>query len=64
MRLSGVVMRDDCLLVVRGRLGYTDPDWDLHPSYDVPTILREALEEYLATHSPVNVEIGRLAPRL
>jgi 2',3'-cyclic-nucleotide 2'-phosphodiesterase (5'-nucleotidase family) len=41
--------------------GYTDPEWDLHPSYDVPTILREALEEYLATHSPVNVESGRLA---
>jgi len=41
--------------------GYTDSDWDLHPSYDVPTILREALEEYLAAHSPVNVQSGRLA---
>jgi len=41
--------------------GYTDSDWDLHPSYDVPTILREALEEYLANHSPVKVELGRLA---
>jgi 2',3'-cyclic-nucleotide 2'-phosphodiesterase (5'-nucleotidase family) len=40
--------------------GYADSDWDLHPSYDVPTILREALEEYLATHSPVKVELGRL----
>ena len=40
--------------------GYTDSDWNLHPSYDVPTILREALEEYLTTHSPVNVESGRL----
>ena len=40
--------------------GYTDADWDLHPSYDVPTILREALEGYLATHSPVSVELGRL----
>jgi 2',3'-cyclic-nucleotide 2'-phosphodiesterase (5'-nucleotidase family) len=40
--------------------GYTDSGWDLHPSYDVPTILREALEEYLANHSPVNVESGRL----
>jgi len=39
--------------------GYTDSDWDLHPSYDVPTILREALEEYLAALSPVNVESGR-----
>ena len=40
--------------------GYADPDWELHPSYDVPTILREALEEYLACHSPVKVELGRL----
>ena len=40
--------------------GYTDSDWDLHPSYDVPTILREALEAYLATHSPVNMELGRV----
>jgi 2',3'-cyclic-nucleotide 2'-phosphodiesterase (5'-nucleotidase family) len=40
--------------------GYTDSDWDLQPSYDVPTILREALEEYLAAHSPVNAESGRL----
>ena len=39
--------------------GYTGPDWELHPSYDVPTILREALEEYLAAHSPVRVESGR-----
>ena len=39
--------------------GYTDSDWDLHPSYVIPTILREALEEYLANHSPVNVELGR-----
>jgi hypothetical protein len=29
---------------------YTDEDWNLNPSYDVPTILREALEEYLAAH--------------
>lgn len=40
--------------------GYTDSHWELHPSYDVPIILREALEEYLANHSPVNVESGRL----
>jgi hypothetical protein len=40
--------------------GYTDSDWELHPSYDVPIILREALEEYLVTHRPVNVELGRL----
>ena len=41
--------------------GYADTDWHLHPHYDVPTILREALEEYLAAHSPVKVESGRLA---
>jgi len=40
--------------------GYADSDWELHPRYDVPTILREALEEYLAAHSPVRVESGRL----
>jgi 2',3'-cyclic-nucleotide 2'-phosphodiesterase (5'-nucleotidase family) len=40
--------------------GYADPDWNLQPSYDVPTILREALEEYLVTHSPVRAESGRL----
>ena len=36
--------------------GYTDSDWELHPRYDVPTILREALEEYLAALSPTRVE--------
>ncbi|MFQ5856180.1 MAG: bifunctional metallophosphatase/5'-nucleotidase [Anaerolineae bacterium] len=40
--------------------GYADADWDLHPGYEVPTILREALEDYLASHSPVRVELGRL----
>jgi hypothetical protein len=40
--------------------GYTDPDWDLQPSYDVPTILREALEEYLAAHSSVSVGLERV----
>ena len=40
--------------------GYADANWSLHPNYEVPTILREALEEYLAAHSPVNAESGRL----
>jgi len=40
--------------------GYADPDWDLQPNYEVPTILREALEEYLTAHSPVRVEPERL----
>jgi len=40
--------------------GYTDRSWGLQPKYDVPIILREALEEYLATHRPVHVDWGRL----
>lgn len=40
--------------------GYVDPDWQLQPRYDAPTILREALEPYLTTHSPIRVQIGRL----
>lgn len=41
--------------------GYADRGWELHPCYDVPTILREALEDYLAVHRPVHVALGRLA---
>lgn len=40
--------------------GYTDPEWKLEPHFDLPTILREALEMYLARHSPIRVEMGRL----
>jgi 2',3'-cyclic-nucleotide 2'-phosphodiesterase (5'-nucleotidase family) len=40
--------------------GYADPAWELRPQYDLPTILREALQDHLATHSPVNVRLGRL----
>ncbi|MCX6028585.1 MAG: bifunctional UDP-sugar hydrolase/5'-nucleotidase [Chloroflexi bacterium] len=40
--------------------GYVERAWDLRPRYEVPTILREALEEYLATHRPVRVQMGRL----
>jgi 2',3'-cyclic-nucleotide 2'-phosphodiesterase (5'-nucleotidase family) len=40
--------------------GYADPAWELRPNYDLPTILREALEDHLATHQPVNVRLGRL----
>ncbi len=39
---------------------YADPAWELHPVYDVPVIIREALEEYLQQHKPVHVEMGRL----
>jgi 2',3'-cyclic-nucleotide 2'-phosphodiesterase (5'-nucleotidase family) len=41
--------------------GYVDPTWGLQPGYEVPTILREALEAYLVTHRPVRVTLGRLA---
>jgi len=40
--------------------GYTDASWGLRPQYDVPIILREALEEYLAAHSPIRGTAGRL----
>lgn len=40
--------------------GYVNPIWDLRPHYDVPTILREALEEYLVAHSPIHVAMGRI----
>lgn len=40
--------------------GFVDPAWNLKPHYDVPTILREALEEYLAGRESVMVAMGRL----
>jgi 2',3'-cyclic-nucleotide 2'-phosphodiesterase (5'-nucleotidase family) len=40
--------------------GYADPAWQLRPRYEVPTILREALEDYLKVHWPVRVTLGRL----
>lgn len=42
--------------------GYADPAWELHPTYDVPVIIREALEKYLQQHRPVHVTMGRLGP--
>jgi 2',3'-cyclic-nucleotide 2'-phosphodiesterase (5'-nucleotidase family) len=41
--------------------GYIDPSWRLRPRYEAQTILREALEPYIATHSPIHVPMGRLA---
>lgn len=32
---------------------YTDPAWELKPLYDIPTILREALEEYIIQHKRI-----------
>jgi hypothetical protein len=44
--------------------GYAATAWNLHPIYGAPTIMREALEEYLApslaAHRPVTVAMGRL----
>lgn len=40
--------------------GYAADTWGLQPQYDVPTIVREALEEYLATHRPLRVTLGRV----
>jgi 5'-nucleotidase len=40
--------------------GYIDAGWHLHPHYDAPAILREALEPYLKIHSPVHVQMARL----
>jgi 2',3'-cyclic-nucleotide 2'-phosphodiesterase (5'-nucleotidase family) len=41
--------------------GYVDPDWQLQPGYEAQTILREALEPYIVTHSPMHIQMGRLA---
>jgi 2',3'-cyclic-nucleotide 2'-phosphodiesterase (5'-nucleotidase family) len=41
--------------------GYIDLGWHLRPSYEAQTILREALESYITTHSPIRILMGRLA---
>lgn len=40
--------------------GYVEREWALAPHYHVPTILREAAEEHLRSHSIVAVPMGRL----
>ncbi len=40
--------------------GYSDPTWGNAVRYDIPVILREAIEEYLARHRPTIVELGRV----
>lgn len=41
--------------------GYVDSAWHLKPTYDIPIILREALEEYIAQHTPIrHPAMGRL----
>ena len=41
--------------------GYIDPGWHLRPNYEAQAILREVLEPYIASHSPIHVQMGRLA---
>ena len=40
--------------------GYVEAAWNLQPTYETPTIMREAIEEHLATHNPVSVKMERL----
>lgn len=40
--------------------GYAPTEWGLEMRLDVPTILREALEPYLALHRPLAVPMGRI----
>jgi len=40
--------------------GYVEADWSLRAHYDMPLIVREAMEEYLAGAGPVTVALGRL----
>ena len=40
--------------------GYAPKEWGLQPRYDVPTIMREAVEDYLRDRGPVTVTMGRL----
>jgi hypothetical protein len=40
--------------------GYSDPAWGNVVRYDIPVIVREALEEYLAQHRPAAVLMGRV----
>lgn len=39
---------------------YAPESWGLKPAYETPTIMREALEAYIAAHSPLRVTMGRL----
>ena len=40
--------------------GYADLAWNLQPSYEVQTIMRDVIEDYLKGKPPVVVEMGRL----
>jgi 2',3'-cyclic-nucleotide 2'-phosphodiesterase (5'-nucleotidase family) len=40
--------------------GYVEADWDLRVQYDMPVIVREAMEDYLSNAGPVTVALGRI----
>lgn len=40
--------------------GYAPAEWALRPEYDMPFIMREVIEDYLADGEPVRVMMGRL----
>jgi hypothetical protein len=40
--------------------GYVEAEWGLRVQYDMPVIVREAMEEYLADAGPVTVTLGRI----
>jgi hypothetical protein len=40
--------------------GYVEAGWELGAHYDMPVIVREAMEDYLAGAGPVAVSLGRL----
>ena len=40
--------------------GYVREGWGLDPRYDMPTIVREAVEEHLAAYGPARAAAGRL----
>jgi len=44
--------------------GYSEADWNLEARYEVPVILREAAEDYLASRRPVCVALGRVSGSL
>jgi 2',3'-cyclic-nucleotide 2'-phosphodiesterase (5'-nucleotidase family) len=40
--------------------GYVAAEWELRAHYDMPVIVREAMEQYLADAGPVAVSLGRI----
>lgn len=40
--------------------GYTDAAWNLRPTYEIQTIMRDVVEEYLKGEPALSVQMGRL----